>query len=234
MARRAPVARFQHLVDTATRVFIESGYTRTQMADIAEAMGVAKGTVYLYVESKEALFDLAVRLADAPRPLEPPKELPLPTPPRDATANYVALQLAESPVPPLLESLIAKAKRGDARFELEMFVRELYDDLCRHRHGLKLVDQSAKDLPELAAVWFGAARGGLVERLTVYLDDQIGARLLRRVPDTRAAARVIIETAVFWAVHRHWDVNPQTIDESTAKETVVHFTVGALAKGNKE
>jgi len=231
VSRKAPPDRFEQLVDVATRVFIDGGYKRTQMADVADAMGVAKGTVYLYVESKEALFDLAVRLADSPRPLTPPPTLPIPTPAPTATAEYVASELAKSPVLPLMESLLAKKKRGDARLELEMFVRELYDNLSRHRHGLKLVDQSAKDLPELAAVWFDTARGGLVDQLTRYLDDRIAARLLRRVPDTRAAARVIIETTVFWAVHRHWDVHPQSIDEATAKETVVHFTVGALTKG---
>lgn len=231
MARKAPTDRFEQLVDAATRVFIEGGYKRTQMADVADAMGVAKGTVYLYVESKEALFDLAVRLADSPRPLTPPPKLPLPTPAADATASYVASELAKSPVLPLMESLLTKKKRGDARLELEMFVRELYDNLSRHRHGLKLVDQSAKDLPELAAVWFDTARAGLIDQLTRYLEDRIEVRLLRRVPDVRAAARVIIETTVFWAVHRHWDVHPQPIDESAAKETVVHFTVGVLAKG---
>ena len=231
MARKAPTDRFEQLIDTATRVFIDGGYKRTQMADIADAMGVAKGTVYLYVESKEALFDLAVRLADMPRPLKPPQNLPVPTPPADATASYVASELAKSPVLPLMESLLQKKKRGDTRIELEMFVRELYDNLSRHRHGLKLVDQSAKDLPELAAVWFDTARAGLIEQLTKYIEDRIQAGLLRRVPDVRAAARVIIETTVFWAVHRHWDVHPQPIDESTAKETVVHFTVGALTKG---
>lgn len=231
MPRKVPIDRFDQLVDAATRVFIEAGYKRTQMADVADAMGVAKGTVYLYVESKEALFDLAVRLADAPRPLTAPPNLPISTPPSGATANYVAAELAKSPVLPLIQSFIAKRKRGDARLELEMFVRELYEDLSRHRHGLKLVDQSAKDLPELAAVWFDNARAGLVAQLTTYLEDRVGARLLRPVPDTRAAARVIIEIAVFWAVHRHWDMHPQHIDESRAKETVVHFTVGALAKG---
>jgi AcrR family transcriptional regulator len=232
--RRTPPDRFERLVDVATRVFIESGYKRTQMADIADAMGVAKGTLYLYVESKEALFDLAVRLADSPRPLRPPENLPIPTPPPEATVSYVASELAKSPVLPLLDSLLAKKRRGDARFELEMFVRELYEELSRHRRALKLVDQSAKDLPDLAAVWFDTARGGLIDRLTRYLDDRIRARVLHRVPDTRAAARVIIETAVFWAVHRHWDVHPQVIDESRAKETVVHFTVGALAKEKEQ
>ena len=55
MARSIPVGRLEHLVDCATSVFIDQGYRRTQMADVADALGVAKGTLYLYVESKEAL-----------------------------------------------------------------------------------------------------------------------------------------------------------------------------------
>ena len=39
------------------------------MADLAEALGVAKGTRYLYLKSNEALFDLAVRHADPNGPL---------------------------------------------------------------------------------------------------------------------------------------------------------------------
>jgi Bacterial regulatory proteins, tetR family len=69
MVRRTPEHRFQDLLDAATRVFIAQGYRRTQVADVAEAMRVAKGTVYLYVESKEALFDAALRYADAPGPV---------------------------------------------------------------------------------------------------------------------------------------------------------------------
>ena len=56
MARTIPPDRFQQLVDCATQVFIERGYAHTQMADVAEAMGIGKGTLYLYVESKEALL----------------------------------------------------------------------------------------------------------------------------------------------------------------------------------
>jgi hypothetical protein len=40
----------------------------------------------------------------------------------------------------------------------------------------------------------------------------------------------VIETAVFWAVHRHWDPRPQTVGEAAARETVVDFLVSALAK----
>src|SRR5215472_8507785 len=85
MARAIPPDRFQQLVDCATQVFIEQGYARTQMADVAEAMGIAKGTLYLYVESKEALFDLVVRSADTTHLLATPSKLPLSTPRSGAT-----------------------------------------------------------------------------------------------------------------------------------------------------
>ena len=71
MARAIPADRFRRLVDCATQVFIERGYAHTQMADVAEAMGIGKGTLYLYVESKEALFDLVLRSADAEHPPGP-------------------------------------------------------------------------------------------------------------------------------------------------------------------
>ena len=34
------------------------------MDEVARQLGVSKGSLYLYVESKEALFDLCVRYAD--------------------------------------------------------------------------------------------------------------------------------------------------------------------------
>jgi AcrR family transcriptional regulator len=53
MPRTIPAGRLEQLVECATRVFIDQGYRRTQMADVADALGVAKGTLYLCVESKE-------------------------------------------------------------------------------------------------------------------------------------------------------------------------------------
>ena len=44
------------------------------------------------------------------------------------------------------------------------------------------------------------------------------------------AARLIIETVVFWAVHRHWDPHPQVVDEQVAQSTVVQLIRDALVK----
>jgi AcrR family transcriptional regulator len=230
VARRIPDDRLEQLVDCATRVFIEQGYGRTQMADVAAALGVAKGTLYLYVESKEALFDLVARYADAERPFAQWPPLPVRTPKPGATVKYVRDRLAQSGVPRALAKALTQKRTADIRAELEAIVRELYETLAHNRRGIKLLDRSARDYPELAALWFEGGRGGLIGVLTQYLEDRRRRKLLRPLPDAAVAARLLIETIVFWAVHRHWDPHPQTVEEPVAKETVVRFVVGALVK----
>jgi len=65
----------------------------TQMADVADALGVAKGTIYGYVESKEALLDTALRFADG-HPVPGPSSFPWKTPRAGATVAYVRERLA--------------------------------------------------------------------------------------------------------------------------------------------
>jgi AcrR family transcriptional regulator len=192
MARRVPDDRLEQLVEAATRVFIEQGYAKTQMADVATALGVAKGTVYLYVESKEALFDLVARYADAPRPFAKKPSLPVRTPKPGATLRYVRERIAQGGVPPTLARALASRRVDDVRAEFEAIIRELYDALAANRRGIKLLDRSARDYPELAALWFEGGRGGLITLLTQYLDERVRRRVFWSVPDTTVAARLII------------------------------------------
>ena len=230
MARRTPADRLEQLVDAALAVFIERGYARTQMADVAAALGVAKGTIYLAVESKEALFDLVARHVDARRPFDPRPALPVRTPKRGATVRYVREQLARAQLPPSLAQALSQRRVANVRAELEAIVGELYDLLASNRRGIKLLDRSARDQPELAALWYDGARSGLITFLSTYVADRTRRRLFRPLPDPTATARLVIETTVFWAVHRHWDPHPQRVEEAVARETVVRFVVGALAK----
>ena len=202
MTRRTPPDRFQRLVQVATQVFIQLGYRRTQMSDVADALGVAKGTLYLYVESKEALFDLVVRSADDEGSFAAPAELPVRTPAPGATLQYVRERLARNEPPAALIGALAAKRAGPVRAELDRIVRELYDTLRRHRTAIKLIDRCAHDYPELAAVWFTGGRGQLLELLTRYLDSRMRKGSLPRSSDPALAARLIIENVALWAVHR--------------------------------
>lgn len=53
--------REQQMLDAAVRTFAERGYRAASMDDIAEAAGVSKPLVYLYLNSKEDLFTACIR-----------------------------------------------------------------------------------------------------------------------------------------------------------------------------
>jgi len=48
-------------LDAALDVFAEKGFADARLEDVAARAGVAKGTLYLYAESKQALFEALVR-----------------------------------------------------------------------------------------------------------------------------------------------------------------------------
>jgi AcrR family transcriptional regulator len=54
--RELPEVRREQILDAASQVFLDRGLAQATMADVAEAAGVAKGTVYLYFDSKSALL----------------------------------------------------------------------------------------------------------------------------------------------------------------------------------
>jgi len=228
MARRVPDGRLPQLVDAATRVFVAQGYRRTQIADVAQAIDVAKGTLYLYVESKEALFDLVLRHADDPEAAKD-LELPVQAPSPGATLRYVRNELERRGHLPELERALARRRVTDVARELEGIVRELLQALGRNRRRIKVLDSCHRDYPALAAVWLAFAHR-IHSLLEQYLRERIERGGLRAVPDFGAAARLILETAVFWAIHRHWDIEPQEISEATAHDTVVRFVVAALVR----
>lgn len=59
--RRRKEARPAELTAAALELFVERGYAATRLEDVAAAAGVSKGTLYLYFDSKEALFKAVVR-----------------------------------------------------------------------------------------------------------------------------------------------------------------------------
>lgn len=59
--RRRKDARPAELLDAALDVFFEKGFAAARLEDIAARAGVSKGTVYLYFNSKEDVFDALIR-----------------------------------------------------------------------------------------------------------------------------------------------------------------------------
>lgn len=60
LRRRRKASRPSELTAAALDLFVERGFTATRLDDVAARAGVSKGTLYLYFDSKEALFKAVV------------------------------------------------------------------------------------------------------------------------------------------------------------------------------
>jgi AcrR family transcriptional regulator len=59
--RRRKDDRPAEIIEAAMGLWAERGFAATRLEDVAARAGIAKGTIYLYFASKEALFEGAVR-----------------------------------------------------------------------------------------------------------------------------------------------------------------------------
>ena len=228
MPRLIPPDRLQQLIEAATATFIAQGYRQTQMADVAKALGVAKGTLYGYVESKAALFDAAIRYADGHIQLPQADELPLKTPAPGATVRLLEERIAEEAAALALLEAAQVAECRDLGAELREVLADLYRRAHRNRFAIKLADRCSSEYPDLAGVWFGRGRWAQHELLIQYMHSRIEAGFMRSIPNVPIAARTVLETIAFWAVHRHWDPSPQSIEEDAVEDAVVDLLVHSL------
>src|SRR2546430_5409652 len=149
------------------------------MQDVAEVLGVAKGTVYGYVESKAALLGAALRYADRVESLPGVDALPLPGPAPGELAALVADRLRREAGQLRLVEALSRPATDPIGAELTEIIVDLYQRLAKHRVIIKLVDRCAAELPELGEVWVGQGRSGQVAALTEYLQRHADRGALR-------------------------------------------------------
>jgi AcrR family transcriptional regulator len=229
MPRTVPPDRLSRLFQAAAEAFIANGYARTQMADVARAIGLGSGTLYLYVETKEALFDATLRYFATGFV---PDELPVKNPAPRATLGTIRELLASESARALdpLRDAGGRRRVRDVGAELERVVGELYDVMHRFRIPLKVVDRCAKDHPELASIWFKEGREAALGLLARYFEKRMSTGHFRALAEPLVAARIVLEAVAFWAIHRHWDPSPQAVEHPDARASVLAFVRAALCK----
>ncbi|HEY1989125.1 MAG TPA: helix-turn-helix domain-containing protein [Acidimicrobiales bacterium] len=226
MARASLRQRLHEVAESSCRVFIDKGYRRTLVSDVAEELGLSQGAVYGYVESKEALFHLAMVFAvAADRIAELP--IPVPTPPPGGTLALLR-GWAPSSGFPILAQALKRRRRADVRAELTAIIDERYQLLEDNQRLLSLIERSAQDLPDLSALYFQHWRRDQISDLALYLGRRISSGELRPVPDVPIAARFVVETIAWFAWHRQRDPDSAMIGDAEAHATVTDLLLAAF------
>jgi AcrR family transcriptional regulator len=204
---------------------------KTFQSDVASEAGVSQGTLYYYVESKEALFHLLLErglAADLPAPLA----FPLKSPPPDVLAQRMKDAIAEHFALPRLDEALARRRVTDAREELTNVLQELVDRTFATREAADVLERSARDVPELAAVFYGQVRRSILDRLTQLITKRVAAGHYRRTRPP-IAARVLLESVATFARHIYHDAHPPDFDLPDAPAVMIDILVAGMVADRK-
>jgi len=202
------------------------------MSDIAAEAGVALGTLYTYADSKEELFERSLRLG-----LGAPFDEPAPSGPGsfpDSVFTFVRDRLAEAGRLPVLTEAASRTSGADPGGELEAVVGELYDLIDRLHLGIRILDRSAADWPELAGLFVSVVRQPALGRLERYLTSRVEAGVLPAPPSIPVAARLVVEICAALAMHRRFTSGGSYAGDAEARRSALAFVTAALLGGPAE
>lgn len=207
------------IAEACTRVFLDKGYRPAGISDVAKALRLSHGAVYTYADSKQALLYLALLRVLDPSALES-MPLPVKAPSPDEIVATVEGWVARQRGFDVLAESMRRPVSAAAYDELGAIVEEIYDFIAGNRLVLSLFARCSEELPALAQWYFVERRRGLFAALAEFLDARISAGLLRPVPDVPTAARFIVESIAWFAMHRHGDPDSAMLTDDNARSTV--------------
>jgi AcrR family transcriptional regulator len=163
--------RRRAVLDASLRIFGEKGYHATRISDLIEAAGIARGTFYLYFESKNAIFhelldELLERIRAAVIGVDTSPDAP---PIRDQLLEIVGRVLATFQAHPQLTRLVLRSAPGldeEVDRKLAAFYGRLHTwlaDSLKEAQGLGFVRTDQLDVDVVAWCVLGAVKQ-LVER----------------------------------------------------------------------
>lgn len=223
--RRRPEGKLEAVAEAALAAFSDQGYRLAQMSEIARRAGMSAGTLYLYVEGKEAL--LRVAFLHAAAALDLALGLPIRAESLDSVLATIEQTMAgQQPWPRLAEAL--RAPVPDAAPEVAGIADELFDVLHRERRVITLLSRCSRDLPALAAVYDRSLMRPYIGDLMAYLAAGAAAGRLRPIANAEATARGIIELASWMAMHRMRSASPPRISDAEARQATRELIVGGV------
>lgn len=226
MARTSnPSERIRALLEAGESIFRHHDFKRAQMSDIASEMGCSTGTLYNYVENKEALFEQVVLFGmtgDLPSADDLPLQLPNPGT-TFTTIERRARELAEGWS--IYQALDLDAP-ASAVEEVERMTNELFDFFARYYRVIEVMETSVLDYADLAST-YDSGRQQMIFRPWTALIEKRGARgIYRPIKDPEWVTILIVEALAAGAWKQR--TKDKGYDETRARRACLDFVLCAL------
>ncbi len=186
--------RMNLIFGAASHLFINKGYARTQMKDIAKEIGLSTGMLYVYFTGKRELLSFLLKGTIEPAFVTQDFELP------------IRSELFDSLDSEIMEAFEQNTKTFSAHLDditnypLEQMLSDAFDVISKYGIGCLLIEKNPDDLGKLTA-YYKEYRQKFYNQVLSYITQYIQNETFRQVELPQYVTRLIIETMSWWGMH---------------------------------
>lgn len=214
--------RIKSIADAATYLFLQQGYSKTQISHIAKAVGVSVGTIYLDFTGKKEIMHFVLKCTIDPEFINRDFERPI------TDDLFVGL---ENDIVAVFEKTgndFAKHLVNDAAdYDLETLVSDAFELLAKYAVGCLFIEKNQFDFKFLAE-HYRIYRKKFFETMTQYLNTFVKSGKVRPLEQLELSTTLIIEILSWWAMDiRYTSFETQDIPPELAKKVCIDNIISA-------
>lgn len=219
--------RIKSIAEAATVLFLQQGYSKTQISHIAKAVGVSVGTIYLDFTGKKEIMHFVLKCTMEPDFLNRKFDRPI------TDDLFVGLEND-------MVDMFEKAGNDFARhlsdsaedYNLEALVSDAFDLLSSYAAGCLFIEKNQFDFQFLAE-HYKRYRKRFFETMTRYMVVFIERGTVRPLEHLELTTTLIIEILSWWAMDiRYTSFETQNIPMSISKELCIDNIISAYQTKN--
>ncbi|MFT3983802.1 MAG: helix-turn-helix domain-containing protein [Lachnospiraceae bacterium] len=218
--------RMKLIFDAAGHLFINKGYARTQMKDIAREIGLSTGMLYVYFSGKRELLSFLLKGTIEPEFVAREFQLPI----RSELFNCLDNEIMEA----FEQNTKALSAHLDdiTDYPLEQMLSDAFDIISKYGIGCLLIEKNPEDLGSLTA-YYKEYRQKFYNQILSYITQYIQNGTFRQVELVQEVTCLVIETLSWWGMHIANDTFEiqKNISVQTAKSVCMDNLLHAYGKG---
>lgn len=215
--------RLKLFYDAGSHLFINKGFARTQIKDIAKEIGLSTGMLYQYFTSKRDILSFILKCTIDPSVLERDYEFPITSClfknlDDEIKAAFEANQAQ-------LGTHLTDQAEG---YPMAEMLSDAYDVISKYGVGCLIIEHNTEDLEELAG-YYRDYRLRYYEQVKRYVEIYIKKGEFRKREDISYTTRAIVEIMAWWGMHimnDAFDID-DTITKEKAKEICMDVLLNA-------
>lgn len=222
--------RIKGIAAAATSLFLEQGYSRTQISHIAKAAGISVGSIYLDFTGKKEIMQFILKCSLEPEFANQKFERPI----TDELFNGVQEEILN--VFNNVTDQFEKHMGSTGSYGFETLLSDTFDMMARYAVIYLFIRRNSPEFRVLSE-HYDIYQKRLLSAMATYISRYMSLGTVRRMKNPEQTAMFILQTLSWWAMDMGWVSSyKEQISLETAKKMCLDNLIFAYTRntyGNK-